>query len=109
MYRTDLFPLVEKKNLTEIINLSGPSDLDSKYTLNQGYNLIEPLDNIPLSKTEIENFFLSATQKKTLELLQKNQNFDPVIRQTKSWHKLKTKPVKADITILGNKTFLLNF
>ena len=37
------------------------------------------------------------------------QNLDPVIRQLKSWHKYKTKPVKADTTILGNKTFLRYF
>ena len=34
------------------------------------------------------------------------QNLDPVIRQLKSWHKYKTKPTKADTTILGNKTLL---
>ena len=60
--------------------------------------------NIPLSKLEIENIFLPNTEKLTLEPLQKYQNFDPVIRQLKSWHTYKTKPVKADITILGNKT-----
>ena len=37
------------------------------------------------------------------------QNLDPVIRQLKSWHKYKTKPVKADSTILGNKTLLRYF
>ena len=37
------------------------------------------------------------------------QNLDPVIRQLKSWHKYKTKPVKADTTILGNKTLLRYF
>ena len=37
------------------------------------------------------------------------QNLDPVIRQLKSWHKYKTKPVKADTTILGNKTHLRYF
>ena len=43
------------------------------------------------------------TDKITLELLKQYQNLDPVIR-LKSWHKYKTKPVKADTTILGNKT-----
>ena len=37
------------------------------------------------------------------------QNLDPIIRQLKSWHKYKTKPVKADTTILGNKTLLRYF
>ena len=37
------------------------------------------------------------------------QNLDPVIRQLKSWHNFKTKPVKADTTILGNKTLLRDF
>ena len=37
------------------------------------------------------------------------QNLDPVIRQLRSWHKYKTKPVKADTTILGNKTLLRFF
>ena len=34
---------------------------------------------------------------------------DPVIRQLKSWQKYKTKPAKADTTILGNKTLLRYF
>ena len=42
-------------------------------------------------------------------MLQKHQNLDPVIRQLKSWHKYKTKPLKADTTILGNKTQLRHF
>ena len=40
-------------------------------------------------------------------MLQKHQKLDPVTRQSKSWHKYKTKPLKANTTILGNKT--LNF
>ena len=58
---------------------------------------------------EIENIFLPITEKITFELLQKHQNLDPVIRQLKSWHKYKTKPQKADTTILGNKTLLRYF
>ena len=42
-------------------------------------------------------------------MLQKHQNFDPVIRQLKFWHKHKTKPIKADTTILGIKTLLRYF
>ena len=53
--------------------------------------------------------FLPPTDKITLELLKQYQNLDPVIRQLKSWHKYKTKPVKADTTTLGNKTLLRFF
>ena len=41
--------------------------------------------------------------------LKRYQNLDPVIRQLKSWHKYKTKPAKADTTILGHKTLLRYF
>ena len=67
------------------------------------------LDKIPLSKLEIDNIFLPPTEKITLELLKRYHNLDPVIRQLKSWHNYKTKPVKADTTILGNKTLLKYF
>ena len=69
MYKTDLFPLKEKENLTDNINLSGPPNNVSKYTKNHVFNLHDPLDNIPLSKLEIENIFLPNTEKLTLELL----------------------------------------
>ena len=59
-----------------------------------------------LSKLEIDKIFLPPTEKTTLQLLKRYQNLDPVIRQLKSWHKYKTKPAKADTTILGNKTLL---
>ena len=104
-----LIPLIEKENLTDNINLSGPPDTDRKYTIHQVFNLHDPLDNIPLSKLEIEKIFLPNTEKLTIELLQKYQNFDPVFRQLKSWHTYKTKPMKAEITILGNKTLLRRF
>ena len=42
-------------------------------------------------------------------MLQNHQNLDPVFRQLKSWHKYKTKPLRADTTILGNKTLLRYF
>ena len=58
---------------------------------------------------EIEINFLSITEKITFDLSQKHQNFDPVNRQLKSWHEYKTKPLKADTTILGNKTLLRYF
>ena len=100
---------MKKKNLTDKINLSGPQRNDSKYTRNQVFDLHDPLDTIPLSKLEIENIFLPPTDKITINTLKQYQNLDPVIRQLKSWHKYKTKPVKADTTILGNKTLLRYF
>ena len=42
-------------------------------------------------------------------MLQKHQNLDPVIKRLKSWRKYKTKPLKANTTILGNKTLLRYF
>ena len=105
-YKKGLFPLIEKENLTDDINLSGPPRNDSKYTINHVFNLHDPLDTIPLSKIKIENIFLLITEKITLEALQKHQNLDPVIRQLNSWQKYKTKPNKADTTFLGNKTLL---
>ena len=95
--------------MTDKINLSGPQTNNSKYTINQVFDLHDPLDTIPLSKLEIDNIFLPPTDKITLELLKQYQNLDPVIRQLKSWLKYKTKPVKADTTILGNKTLLRYF
>ena len=108
-HKKDLFPLIEKENLTDKINLSGPQTNDSKYTINQIFDLHDPLDTIPLSKLEIENIFLPPTKTITISTLKQYQNLDPVIRQLKSWHKYKTKPVKADTTILGNKTLLRYF
>ena len=95
--------------MTDKINLSGPQTNDLKYTINQVFDLHDPLDTILLSKLEIDNIFLPPTDKITLELLKQYQNLDPVIRQLKSWHKYNTKPVKADTTILGNKTLLRYF
>ena len=107
--KKDHFPLIEKENLTDKINLSGPPTTDSKYTINQVFDLHDPLDTIPLSKFEIENIFLPPTETITISTLKQYQNLDPIIRQLKSWHKYKTKPVKADSTILGNKTLLRYF
>ena len=101
--------MIEKENSTDEINLSGPIIKNSKYTINQVFDLHDPFDTIPLSIIEVENIFLPPTEKITLQLFQKYQNFDPVIRQLKSWHKFKTKPTKADTTILGNKTLLRYF
>ena len=105
-HKKDPFPLIEKENLTDKINLAGPQTKDLKYTINQVFDLHDHLDTISLSKLEIDNIFLPPTDKITLELLKQCQNLDPVIKQLKSWHKYKTKPVKADTTILGNKTLV---
>ena len=98
-----LIPFNRKKSLTDNIKLSGPPHNNSKYTINQVFSHHDPLDTIPLSKIEIENIFLSNTEKLKLELLKKHQSLDPVIRKLKSCQKYKIKPIKADITILGNK------
>ena len=101
--------MIEKENLTDKMNSSGPPKNYSKYTINQVFDLHDPLDTITLSKLEVENIFLPPTEKITLQLLRKYQNFDHGIRQLKSWHKYKTKPTKADRTILGIKTLLRYF
>ena len=59
--------------MTDKIKLSGPPDLDSKHTINQVFIFQDPLDNISLSKREIENIFLPVTEKITLKLLQKHK------------------------------------
>ena len=66
--KKDHFPLIEKENLTDKINLSGPQTNDSKYTINQVFDLHDPLDTIPLSKLEIENIF--SPQQKQLQFQQ---------------------------------------
>ena len=81
VYRTDRFPFIEKENLTDKVSLSGTPDIDPEYTINQVFNLHDPLDNILLSKIENESIFLTITEKITLGLLQKYQNLDPVIAQ----------------------------
>ena len=67
-HKKDTFPLMEKENLTDKINLSGPPINYSKYTINQ---VLNQLDTIPLSKLEVENIFLPPIEKITLQLLQK--------------------------------------
>ena len=105
----NLFLLIEKEKMTDKIKLSRPPDLDSKHTINQIFVFHDPLDNLSLSKREIESIFLPVTEKNNTETTTKTQNLDPVIRQLKSWHKYKTKPVKADISFLRNKTHLRYF
>ena len=48
MYRTDLFTLVEKENLTDNIKLSGLPDIVSKYTINHVFKLHDTLINLVL-------------------------------------------------------------
>ena len=97
---------MKKEKLTEGINFQ---DSNSKYTRNKNFNLQDPLDNIPLSKTKYQNIFLQNTEKSTMELERNYQNLDPVIRQLKSWHKYNTKSINADITIFENNTLLRFF
>ena len=103
-YRNNLFPLIEKENLTEAINLQRHLNSNQKYTIKKIFNLQDTLDNIHLSKTKFEKF-CSQTQKKLHLKNFKKLNLDFCIRQFKSWHKYKTKPIKAlkaDITNLEN-------
>ena len=58
--------MLETETLTDKKNLSGPPTKDLKYTINQVFDLHDPLDTIPLSKLEVENFFLPPTGKITL-------------------------------------------
>ena len=81
LFKKDLFPSIEKKNFTDNINLSRPANNDATYTINHVFKIHDTLDTIHLSKIEIEIIFLPITEKITLELLQKHQNLDPVIRQ----------------------------
>ena len=49
-HKKNPFPLIGKENLTDVRSLSGPLPNDSKYTINQVFNLHDPLDTIPLTK-----------------------------------------------------------
>ena len=78
--------------------------------MNQVFNLHDPLDSIPLSKTKTKSIFPTDYRNNDLRSIKKiYQNLDPVIRQFESWPNHKSKPVKAEITILGNKTLLRYF
>ena len=51
------FFLIEKENLTDTINLSGPLPNDSKYTINQVFNLHDPLThNTPIKDRNRKHF-----------------------------------------------------
>ena len=62
-HKNDPFPLLEKENLTDTMNLSVPLPNDSKYTINLVFNYHDPLDTRPLSKIEIENIFHQQQKK----------------------------------------------
>ena len=64
-----MFPSIKNENLTYKISLSGPPNNDSKYKLNNVFNLHDPLDTIPLSKIETENTFLPITGKKNTRII----------------------------------------
>ena len=97
-----LQPPTNKKKIQELL---GMLNFLSKYVYKMQLYL-RPFYIIlrQLRMFEIENIFLPPTDKTTITTLKQYQNLDPVIRQLKSWHKYKTKIVKADTTILGNKT-----
>ena len=61
--KKDPFPLIEKENLTDKINLSGPPTNDPKHTVNQVFDLHDPLDTFPLSTLEVENIFSTTDRK----------------------------------------------
>ena len=52
--------------MTDKKKLSGPQTNDSKHTINQVFDLHDPLDTITLSKLEIDDIFLPPTDKITL-------------------------------------------
>ena len=60
--------MIEKEILTESTNLLEPAIDDSKYTINQVFDLHGSLDTILLSKMEVENIFLPSTEKITLQV-----------------------------------------
>ena len=68
LHGKNIFLLLEEENLTDSIKLPGPPDLKSKFTINISFILQDPLDIIPLSKTEIQNNFLPVTENITPEL-----------------------------------------
>ena len=92
-----------------MISVSGKTVTSQKHTINKIFNLTHLLDTISFDKKEIQKSFLPNTEKLALDFLQKYQILDPVIVQLKFWHKYKTQPIKANITILGNKSSLRFF
>ena len=50
---------------------------DSKYTINQVFDLHDPLDTIPLSEIEVENIFLPPTEKLNYSYYKNIKNLIP--------------------------------
>ena len=82
-----------------MISVSGKTVTSQKHPINRILDLPHLLDTISLHKKKIQKSFLPNTEKLALDLLQKYQILDPVIVQLKFWHKYKTQPIKANITI----------
>ena len=60
IHRNVFFPLIEKENSTDSINLLGPPHLNSKYAIIRIFILQKTLDNIPISKNEIKICFFQS-------------------------------------------------
>ena len=99
------FPIKEKEKLSGIIKLQGLPDLSSKHTLKLFLSTRHFRQYNSPGKRD-QNIFLPIIEKVTLELLQKHHILDTVFRQHKYGQKNKTRLLKADITILGNKNLL---
>ena len=65
--------MIEKEKLTDKVKISEPPINDLKHTINQGFDLHDPLDTIPLSKLEVENIFLPPTKKNYTTIITKKQ------------------------------------
>ena len=105
-HRNILFPLLEKENLTDVINLPAPPQFRFKP---KKYNQLDiqftrPPGNIPLSKIEIQNIFLTKAKKMTPKYYNKTLSSNNINHGNKN----ETKPMKPDI-VLGIKTLLQYF
>ena len=107
--RNKSFPIIKQEDLTSMINFSGFPDSSKKYTINKLLELQDPLYTTPLNRKEIQNIFLPNADNLPLQLSQRHQNLRPVIRQFRFWYSYKTNPIRAELTILGNKTILQYF
>ena len=74
-HKKDLFPLIEKENLTDKINLSGPQTNDSKYTISQ---VFKPTFNIS-NYTETQQKFLTMFNFQHSQITQ--DEFDKLAKQ----------------------------
>ena len=109
LQRNKPFPIIKQEDLTSMISFSGFPVSGKKYTINKSLELQDPLYTTPLNRKDIQNIFLPNAENLPLQLSQKHQNLRPVIRQFRFWYSYKTNPIRAEITILGNKTILQYF